>query len=314
MTFNSVTELNANASNSSAWTLDEVLFTAFSCLGLLGAALSVFLIVVTKSYHRFGHRIILYFALASAWISASNLLHLSPRAVIYWAFLLSYGMLVWTSLLVWVATSACITTFFGVHALREKEKIVVAMVIVAPLLACWIPSASMKLSTKPVRYAGFPIVAAFCGLLGSVSAILLGAAMAKLCRCRYSLLATNGAPNLLALSLKLLLPLLALSVWTQVVATTLMLMLPLTQSADVLVNGYTLAASALITSKAIILFVSLFVDLIVCGRRRRDQPNRRSYGRWTAAKERAKEVAVAIRYNAENSYGSTSSLSISFSV
>eukprot|EP00731_Ephydatia_muelleri_P015161 Em0008g881a len=281
-----------SSNNSSTSTLassnwQEPLFLTSSSLGLLSSLLSLFLIAVTRAYRRFGHRVLLYYAVASGWLSVGHFLNLADvrdrDAVLYWLSHFSYGILVCSLLLLWVGTSVFATTFCGVQVLREKEKFIVVVVAVLPLLVSWIPSWSilefqtnLNATWKASSYlrggsAGFTFVAGICALAGSVSSVALGAATAMLCRSGYCRRQRQrDAPNHITQSLKSIVPVFVLGIWTQLVVLTLVIVFPFTPSdQEGRSFGWSFEIRALFVltpSISVVLLVILIVDLFLCRR------------------------------------------------
>ena len=274
--------MSSNNTTTGAYWL-QYLFIASSSLGLLSSLLSLLLILVTRAYRRFVHRVFLYFALASAWLCIGHLTHLADEgdqvAVLYWLFHFSYGMLACSLLILWVGTSAFATTFYKVHALREKERIIVVVVVLLPLLLCWIPPWTMiefESNETWSNYleggsAGFILVAAVCSLVGFVSFLALGAVTALLCR--RACCQDTPFPNHLTQSLKSILPVFGLGIWTQLVGVTLVVVFLLTSPAGyssslcTISNCQPLEALYILTpSISVLLLVILIVDLLFCRR------------------------------------------------
>ena len=306
-----------NTPASSSW--QEPLFLTSSSLGLLSSLLSLLVISVTRAFRRFGHRVLLYYAVAGGWLSAGNFVYLaavSDRDAVtyYWLFHFSYGMLVCSLLLLWVATSAFSITFCRVQVLREKEKFIVVIVAVLPMLVSWIPpwsilefqsdGANASRMWKAGSYvdgasaAGFTVVAAVCALAGSVACIVLGAIAAMLCHRGYCrrLRRQGDAPNHITLSLKSILPVFGVGIWTQLVGLTLVVVFPFTFAfaappdyEDGWSNGWSFEIRALFVltpSISVVLLVILIIDLFLCRRTKpkpRGEEARERNGKTTAA-------------------------------
>eukprot|EP00731_Ephydatia_muelleri_P015014 Em0008g734a len=130
-----------------------------AAVGLTSSIVSILIVLATRSYRRFVHRLYLYLAVAGAWISIGQFAYWGRTEgyVIYWVTHFAYGLLCYSFLIAWVGVYVFVLVVCRVQL--KREKLILLAVLVAPVTLCWVPATVFGLRWNTVACdAGLALV------------------------------------------------------------------------------------------------------------------------------------------------------------
>ena len=243
-----------------------------AAVGLTSSIVSILIVLATRSYRRFVHRLYLYLAVAGAWISIGQFAYWGRTEgyVIYWVTHFAYGLLCYSFLIAWVGVYVFVLVVCRVQL--KREKLILLAVLFAPVTLCWVPATVFGLRWNTVACdAGLALVpiAVVIVLVCLVSIAALVVVIATLFRGIFG----KGAmfPVYHRKALKEVMPVFALVLVVQLAGVLLLLVYAHYAEVGIAIyssGSYQVIAYAL-PGVFVVVPVLLILDLLVCTRRLR---------------------------------------------
>ena len=243
--------------------------TIAAAVGLTSSVISIIIVLATRSYNRFVRRLYLYLALASALISIGQFTYWGNTEwyTIYWVTHFAYGLIIYCLLIAWVSVYVFVLIVCRVQL--KRERVVLPVILLAPLTICWIPALVLGLSwSRAICIAGLALlpISVVIVVMCLVSIAALAAVLVVLFRAIFRMGTMFPAHHKKVL--KEVLPVFALVLLVQVAGVLLLVIYAFYATVGVGIysqHGY-LALVYALPAVFVVVPVLLILDLFVCSR------------------------------------------------